>query len=341
MQQSWKRKLVTAGWLSVAIAGMVLLGAAASKKNTKLCKGIVVEIEGGNDQFFVDEKEIMQLLNANGSLSERPIESINLLMLEKRLENDRWIRNAEMYIDNKQMVQVRVEENEPVARVFTRGGYQYYIDSSCNKLPLSDRLSARVPMITNFPSDRTRWSRLDSNLMASLKEMALYINKVPFWKAQVAQLNVNDNREIEMFPTIGNHVVLLGKPEASEEKFNRLFSFYKQVWAKVGLEKYETIDVRFTGQVVAAKKGAAAAALAIDSVKAKQAVDNMLQAEESLDIATIVQSGAANLITTQIRTGNAMDVKKTGSKMLGAPKAVITKSGKVPKAIMKQKDAGI
>lgn len=341
MQQSWKRKLVTAGWLSVAIAGMVLLGAAASKKNTKLCKGIVVEIEGGNDQFFVDEKEIMQLLNANGSLSERPIESINLLMLEKRLENDRWIRNAEMYIDNKQMVQVRVEENEPVARVFTRGGYQYYIDSSCNKLPLSDRLSARVPMITNFPSDRTRWSRLDSNLMASLKEMALYINKVPFWKAQVAQLNVNDNREIEMFPTIGNHVVLLGKPEASEEKFNRLFSFYKQVWAKVGLEKYETIDVRFMGQVVAAKKGAAAAALAIDSVKAKQAVDNMLQAEESLDIATIVQSGAANLTTTQIRTGNAMDVKKTGSKMLGAPKAVITKSGKVPKAIMKQKDAGI
>ena len=333
--------MVTAGWLSVAIAGMVLLGAAASKKNTKLCKGIVVEIEGGNDQFFVDEKEIMQLLNANGSLSERPIESINLLMLEKRLENDRWIRNAEMYIDNKQMVQVRVEENEPVARVFTKGGYQYYIDSSCNKLPLSDRLSARVPMITNFPSDRTRWSRLDSNLMASLKEMALYINKVPFWKAQVAQLNVNDNREIEMFPTIGNHVVLLGKPEASEEKFDRLFSFYKQVWAKVGLEKYETIDVRFMGQVVAAKKGAAAAALAIDSVKAKQAVDNMLQAEESLDIATIVQSGAANLTTTHIRTGNAMDVKKTGSKMLGAPKAVITKSGKVPKAIMKQKDAGI
>ena len=341
MQQSWKTKLVTAGWLSVAIAGMVLLGAAASKKNTKLCKGIVVEIEGGNDQFFVDEKEIMQLLNANGLLSERPIESINLLMLEKRLENDRWIRNAEIYIDNKQMVQVRVEENEPVARVFTRGGYQYYIDSSCNKLPLSDRLSARVPMITNFPSDRTRWSRLDSNLMASLKEMALYINKVPFWKAQVAQLNVNDNREIEMFPTIGNHVVLLGKPEASEEKFNRLFSFYKQVWAKVGLEKYETIDVRFVGQVVAAKKGAAAAALAIDSVKAKQAVDNMLQAEESLEIATMAQAGAVNLTTAQIRTGNAMDVKKTGSKMLGAPKAAITKSGKVPKAIMKQKDAGI
>ena len=338
MQQSWKKKLITAGWLSVAIAGVVLLGAASSTKNAKLCNGIEVEIEGGADHFFVDEKEVKQLLNANGSLTERPVESINLLMLEKRLENDRWIRNAELYIDNKQVVQVRVEENEPVARVFTKGGYQYYIDSSCNKLPLCDRLSARVPMITNFPSDRTRWSRLDSSLMASLKEMALYINKVPFWKAQVAQLNVNDDREIEMFPTIGNHVVLLGKPEQNEEKFNRLFSFYKQVWAKVGLEKYETIDVRFTGQVVASRKGAAAAALAIDSTRAKQALENMLQNANASDI-SMLQANTIDAPTAAKDTKvEVSDNKKAGVKVTGSPKAAV-KPAKVPKAVMKQKDA--
>lgn len=336
MQQSWKRKLITAGWLTVAIAGVVLLGAAVSKKNTKLCNGIEVEIEGDPDHFFVDEKEVKQLLNANGSLTERPVESINLLMLERRLENDRWIRNAELYIDSKQVLQVRVEENEPVARVFTKGGYSYYIDSSCNKLPLSNRISARVPMITNFPSDRTRWSRLDSGLMASIKEMALYINKVPFWKAQVAQLNVNDNREIEMFPTIGNHMVLLGKPEESEVKFNRLFSFYKQVWAKVGLEKYETIDVRFTGQVVAAKKGAAAVALAIDSAKAKQALDNMLLAAKSPDVVAMVQAGAGNAAaTTPDKNSEALDVKKPAANTLIAPKALNAKAAKVPGAVMK------
>lgn len=340
MQQAWKRKLITAGWLTVAIAGVVLLGAAVSKKNTRLCKGIEVEIEGDADHFFVDAKEVKQLLNATGSLTERPVESINLLMLERRLENDRWIRNAELYIDNKQVVQVRVEENEPVARVFTKGGYQYYIDSSCNKLPLSDRLSARVPMITNFPSDRTRWSRLDSSLMASLKEMALYINKVPFWKAQVAQLNVNDDREVEMFPTIGNHVVLLGKPEQNEEKFNRLFSFYKQVWAKVGLEKYESIDVRFTGQVVASKKGAAAAALAIDSTKAKQALDNMLQNANALEVTSMLQANTVNAPPDAKDTNAAIgDGKKAGVKATGTPKVMASKPAKVPKAVMNQKNA--
>lgn len=340
MQQSWKRRLITAGWLSVAIAGMVLLGAAASKKNAKLCKGIEVEIEGGDDHFFVDEKEVKQLLNANGSLSDRPVEGINLLLLEKRLENDRWIKNAELYIDNKQVIQVRVEENQPVARVFTKGGYQYYIDSSCNKLPLSDRLSARVPMITNFPSDRTRWSRLDSGLMASLKEMALYINKVPFWKAQVAQLNVNDDREVEMFPTIGNHVVLLGKPEQFEEKLSRLFSFYKQVWAKVGLEKYETIDVRFTGQVVASRKGAAAAALAVDSTKAKQAFENMLRNVNASDVASTMQASTVDISALIKDTTAAMSAaKKAGVKVAVVQKAAATKPAKVPKAVMKQKDA--
>ena len=91
-----------------------------------------------------------KLLNANGKLQGKTVENINLLVLEKRLENDRWIKNAELYLDNNQNLQVRVEENEPVARIFTVGGYSYYIDSSCNKLPLSERLSARVPMITRL-----------------------------------------------------------------------------------------------------------------------------------------------------------------------------------------------
>ena len=174
--------------------------------------------------------------------------------------------------------------------------------------------------------------------MASLKKMALYINSVPFWKAQVAQLNVNDDREIEMFPTIGNHVVLLGKPEQNEEKFNRLFSFYKQVWAKVGLEKYETIDVRFTGQVVASRKGAAAAALAIDSTRAKQALENMLQNANASDI-SMLQANTIDAPTAAKDTKvEVSDNKKAGVKVTGSPKAAV-KPAKVPKAVMKQKDA--
>jgi len=50
-------------------------------------------------------------------------------------------------------------------------------------------------------------------------------------------------------------VVLFGKPTDVDAKFNRLYSFYKQVWVNIGLEKYTTLNVRYRGQVVATKKG--------------------------------------------------------------------------------------
>lgn len=274
MNALWKKKMVNAGWLALSVVAMVLLVAAVSKKNRKICAGINVEIKGPDEHFFVDEKEVAKLLNANEELKGSSIESINLLVLEKRLENDKWIRNAELFFDNNEVLQVVVEENEPVARIFTVGGYSYYIDSTCKKLPLSDKLSARVPMFTNFPSDRTRLGRVDSTLMASLKEMALYINSSPFWKAQVAQIDIDDNRQLEMVPTVGNHTVLFGKAEDYEEKFNRLFAFYQQVWTKVGLEKYEKLDVQYTNQVVATKRGSSAGV--VDSAKAKQALDELM-----------------------------------------------------------------
>ncbi len=274
MRVAWKKKLINAGWLAIAVSGIMLLGAGAGKKSKKICTGINVELTGTEDHFFVEEKELEKLLNANGKLEGRSLEQINLMVMEHRLENDKWIRNAELFFDNNQVLQVLVEEREPVARIFTIGGYSYYIDSSCQKLPLSDKLSARVPMFTNFPSDRTRLGRVDSTLMVELKNMALYINSVPFWKAQVAQVNINDARDLELVPTVGNHIVMMGKVENYEEEFNRLYTFYKQVWTKVGLEKYDKIDVQFNGQVVATKRGTSGSK--IDSAAARKVLEDLL-----------------------------------------------------------------
>ncbi len=76
-------------------------------------------------------------------LKESQIENINLKALETRLKSDRWIANAELFFDNKQTLQVIVDEKEPVARIFTVDGRSFYIDSACRRLPLSEKLSAK------------------------------------------------------------------------------------------------------------------------------------------------------------------------------------------------------
>lgn len=274
MQQVWRKRWRNTTWFALGAVTLVLLVSAVNKKNHKACRGMEVSFKNDGNNFFIEEKGVADLLKVNGLVIGQPVETINLKALEETLKNDQWIAEAQLFFDNNQVLQVIVEEKTPVARIFTTEGISYYIDSACKKLPLSEKLSARIPMFTNFPSDRAQLSKPDSELLASVKELAMFIQADDFWKAQVSQVDITPEGFV-MIPTVGDHLVELGKGGDWQQKFDRLFSFYKQVWTKVGFEKYGKIDVQFDGQVVATLKGAKSAT--IDSVKAGVAYDHLVE----------------------------------------------------------------
>ncbi len=277
MQQLWRKRWRNTAWFALGAIILVLLVSAVLKKNLKTCKGVEVNFKSDGNNFFIEEKGVVGLLESNGLVVGQPVEIVNLKVLEKALKNDKWIANAELFFDNNEVLQVIVDEKTPVARIFTVEGGSFYIDSACKKLPLSEKLSARIPMFTNFPSDRSKLSKPDSLLLAAVKELAIFIQADDFWKAQVAQIDITPDG-FEMIPTVGNHVVVLGEGDNFQQKFDRLFSFYKQVWTKVGFEKYEKLDVRFTGQVVATPKGARPAI--VDSGKVRMAYEKLIAEEK-------------------------------------------------------------
>jgi len=322
MQQVWRKRWSNIGWIALGAVTLVLLVSAVYKKNNKVCNGIEVSFntaDGSN--FFVDEKGVVSVLKSIGSIKGESIENIDLKGLEARLNRDRWIANAELFFDNKQVLQVIVQEKQPVARIFTVGGSSFYIDSACRKLPLSEKLSARIPMFTSFPSDRNVLSRPDSQLLASVKELAMFIQADEFWKAQVAQLDITP-QGFEMTPTVGSHIVELGKDGDWQKKFDRLFSFYKQVWTKVGFERYEKIDVQFDRQVVATVKGAKRTF--VDTAKARMAYENILAevktgADEAVPVSAVAKGAA------KIQVASKPATKKVSVEEERVPKAVMKK----------------
>ena len=213
MQQLWRNRWRNAAWALLGASTLVLLVAAMYKKSNKTffalnSKNNVYEAHGTN--YFIDEKEVISIVRTDGEVVGQEMANVNLKLLESRLEKDRWISNAELFFDNKQVLQVRIGEKEPVARIFTTGGNSFYIDSLCRRLPLSDKLSARIPMFTSFPSDRQVLAKPDSQLLADVKDLAMFIQADDFWKAQVAQVDITPTG-FEMIPTLGSHVVVLGK----------------------------------------------------------------------------------------------------------------------------------
>lgn len=343
----WKKRLIQAAWILAGIGTVVLMGAAMQKKNKKTCTDIKIEITGIEENMFIDEKDILELVNQKRKVIGAPVSMLNLRSMETALEKNAWVKNAEMFLDNQQVLQIQIDERQPVARVFTMQGGSFYLDSAGVRLPLSDKLSARVPMFTGFPSDNLKLSKPDSALLKDVVKLGRYILADSFWTAQVAQIDIEPGRQFELVPVFGDHVVSIGKAEDLEAKFNRLYTFYKQAWLQHGIHYYEKINVQFDKQVVAVKKGMGG--IKQDSTAALELIRQMTAPAEDLSTvlaeknqsiktdsvarpAAIVQKPVKETVPTKTVTNinNKINTKplskKAEQKTVSKPKAVMKKT---------------
>ena len=253
MKTMWQKILITTLWAAAAVIVSLLLIAAMAKKESLPCAGVNIEIKAANDLVFLNKQKVMEALKTNNAAKGTATAKIDLGKTESELEKNPWVKNAELYFDNKQELHVLIDERTPVARVFTVSGRSFYIDSSCKKLPLSDELSARVPVFTSFPSDKIKLSKPDSALLADVKTVAMYIMDDSFLSAQVAQVDITNNGRFEISPVAGNQLIRIGDAEDLDEKFSKLLAFYRQVWSRSAADKYAVIDVQYKNQVIAVK----------------------------------------------------------------------------------------
>ena len=254
--KNWQKIVINILWSIAAAALIVLFVVSWKAKSEKQLTDIQVELVGESAQaLFMDEIAIRSILNEQGVKAGMPIEKINLTQLEKFIEKTEWVKNAEFFINNKLVLEVKIEQRIPIARVFTASGTSFYIDIEGSRLPLKQLTVLNLPVFTGFPTDQPKLSRPDSVLLKDVLFFAKTIQKDSFFMAQVAQVNIEPNGTFQMVPTLGDHLVLLGTVDQLEDKLNRLFTFYKKVWLVSGVNAYQYIDCRFNHQVVALKKG--------------------------------------------------------------------------------------
>jgi len=280
-------------WLLI-IAGMTtLLVAANGKQKEQVCREVLIGIKGSGEKFYIEKEDIFELIQktSGSSLINKPVAGIDPGKLEKALEKNSWIRDAELYFDSKGALHVSVTEREPIARVFATNGTSFYIDSSGHKMNLVEKLSARVPVITGFV-DMKKMNAADSAFLEEVKTVAQFIFSNEFWNSQTGQIDITGEKTFELIPVIGDHIIKLGKGENVEEKLNRLFVFYKQVLGKVGFNKYAALDVQYYGQVVAIKKEPASP---VDSVQLQKNIDALISKAMMQEIDESMLPGQLNV----------------------------------------------
>jgi cell division protein FtsQ len=239
------------------IVGFVTLFIAASRgRKNAACQSVAIHVKGTSDKIFISRQQIMQCLTADSQLNPvgKPLAMINTRLLERSVRTFPWVREAQVYVDNDNVLQVLITEREPVARVFTVSGNTFYIDSAGTVLPVKGGFAVRVPVFTNFPSDAVNLRPADSVLFARMIPLSQYIHHHPFWSAQIDQININAERKFELIPTVGDALIELGDGTGISEKFDKLLAFYREGLNNVGWGVYDTLDLQYAGQVVAKRK---------------------------------------------------------------------------------------
>src|SRR3981081_2239334 len=106
IKQTIQKIILAAFWLAIGSGILVLLIAAIGRRNRETCKDYTIKIKGKQENLFIDQKDVMQLVTAatSGKLKEQRIASIDLQKIEEFLENDPWIEDAQLYFDNRDVL---------------------------------------------------------------------------------------------------------------------------------------------------------------------------------------------------------------------------------------------
>ena len=291
-----KKIVSTLVWMCLAAATIFVLISAVRVNDNSVCKDVQIDITGVSNNFFIDKKDVLDIIkhyNKN-NVTGRPIAEFNLRALEAALNKEVWIKRADLYFDNNQVLQVNIDEREPVARVFSLNGNSFYVDSSSAVLPLSDKLSALVPVFTGFSGTVAKLTKRDSLLLKQVRNMGLALQKDSFLMAMTEQIDIDGANQFILIPKIGKQLILFGAGTQIPQKFSKLKLFYREVMVTAGWSRYSTIDLQYEGQIVAKIRGKED--IKADSLRTLQLMDLMaMQAEQrSADSALLFTAGNDN-----------------------------------------------
>jgi len=231
-----------------------LIAFSEHKQDGLLCKNIVIELDNTTENHFLDEADIMKLVEGSGqAIKGTSLDHINLKAIETRLKYDKHILDADLFGDLKGNLIVNVELRRPIARIVQENAPDAYIAEDGVIMPVSENYTSRVVLISGGYV-KTILENEDLNKFEAgkqLLELIEFVNEDKFWKAQIAQLDINSSGKITIYPQMTGQIVQFGKAEEIESKFKKLMIFYKEILPQRGWTRYERVNLEYEGQVIA------------------------------------------------------------------------------------------
>lgn len=243
-------------WVKIVLFSLSVVSIIAmteKRRSEKVCQHVLIHVDNRYENYFINEQDVQMLMTDAGAeniVGKRYME-LDLKALENRIETNKYVHKAEVYRDVKGNLLVHTEQNRPVARVMRSDAPDAYISDEGEILPVSDKYTARVMLISGGYTGKLLRQKIKENEEGQqIFDLINFIHQDEFWKAQIAQIEIASNGNILLYPQVGKQLIEFGKAEKISEKFNKLAIFYEQVLPRKGWNYYTRVNLKYQDQIV-------------------------------------------------------------------------------------------
>jgi len=235
----------------------------AGSINSKLCGEIKITIKDSSDYHFVTKRQLQNIvLGSSGKILGQPVRDISIPEIEDRISELKELREVEVFMDIDGTLHVVVDQRNPVMRVIPDDGGDYFMDDDGVMVRRRNLYSPRLHIVGGNIKITSAMlngvsvfdTSIKNSILKDIYHIVKYINDDSFWSAQIDQIFVDNNDEIDFIPRVGNHQIHLGTSENFEGKLRNLEAFYDKVLPAVGWNKYSLINLEYKDQIVCKKR---------------------------------------------------------------------------------------
>ena len=242
-----KRILLSIVLLLVLAYLIVAVTAFNRKPAGQVCRDVELVIKDTVYAGFITKKEVAAMLEKKGvSPIGKHLDRIRTKTLEQALSKHPLIDEVECYKTPSGKLCIEVTQRIPILRIMSANGENYYLDNKGTVMPPDAKCVAHRVIVTGNVEK--------SFAMKDLYKFGVFLHNNKFWDAQIEQIHVLPDQNIELVPRVGDHLVYLGKLENFEDKLARLKEFYKKGLNRVGWNKYSRINLEFNNQIICTKR---------------------------------------------------------------------------------------
>jgi cell division protein FtsQ len=219
------------------LAGGLLLG-QHYQSNVTVSEVVVT----GN--HYTNEVQILQQASVPAGIAA---DSLRLLSVIEKVETLPYVQQASARITHNGRLHIQITERQPIG-LFIHGNARRYADKNGVLLPLVSGLAADVPLVYGV-SWSARQDTLRSEAFFKIRDFLIAVYNDPVAFATISEIAWSQDEGIVALSN-ENGIRLVFGNERYSEAIQNWSLFYRQVVAVRGPGSFNTIDLRYEGQVV-------------------------------------------------------------------------------------------